>query len=86
MSSEEVTQTFDPSQLSIARRLELLERLQSQRAAPSAPALAPCDRTQPIPLSFAQQRLWFLAELEEQAAIIQRVWLFPGLRQVGTAV
>ena len=82
MSSEEVTQTFDPSQLSIARRLELLERLQSQRAAPSAPALAPCDRTQPIPLSFAQQRLWFLAELEEQASAAYHI--ASGMKLVGT--
>jgi hypothetical protein len=63
--------TFDPSQLTLAQRLQLLERLQAQRAGqvPPEPALAPCDRAQSLLLSSAQQRLWFLARLEPRASV-----------------
>jgi amino acid adenylation domain-containing protein/non-ribosomal peptide synthase protein (TIGR01720 family) len=32
------------------------------------PPIQPCDRTQPLSLSFAQQRLWVLAELDPNSA------------------
>ncbi|UII73719.1 non-ribosomal peptide synthase/polyketide synthase [Pseudomonas sp. HN11] len=37
-------------------------------AAPKAPALVPVGRDQPLPLSYAQERQWFLWQLEPQSA------------------
>ncbi|MFJ1791042.1 amino acid adenylation domain-containing protein [Kitasatospora griseola] len=42
---------------------ELAERLRAA-AGPVRPALLPADRPEALPLSFAQQRLWFLHRLE----------------------
>ncbi|MFT4174539.1 MAG: amino acid adenylation domain-containing protein, partial [Rhodocyclaceae bacterium] len=41
-----------------------LDDLQARGAASEAPALAPVPRDGELPLSFAQQRMWFLAQLE----------------------
>ncbi|HLN64329.1 MAG TPA: amino acid adenylation domain-containing protein, partial [Symbiobacteriaceae bacterium] len=41
---------------------ELAEVLASQAGALAAPPIRPVDRSQALPLSFAQQRLWFLDE------------------------
>ncbi|QRN94792.1 non-ribosomal peptide synthase/polyketide synthase [Archangium violaceum] len=52
-----------PTLEGLATRLEsILESRQGQSS--GAPPLTPADRTRPLPLSFAQQRLWFLDQLE----------------------
>ncbi len=46
------------------------------------PPVLPASRTAPLPLSFAQQRLWFLAQLDPRASA---AYLVPGaVRMVGT--
>ena len=54
-----------PTVAELAGRVE-----ESRRAgAPALPPVVPVDRARPLPLSFAQERLWFLDRLEPGSAV-----------------
>ncbi|MFL6199419.1 MAG: amino acid adenylation domain-containing protein [Thermoanaerobaculia bacterium] len=53
-----------PTLAGLAAHLEQLARLVGDAEAPPFPALRAVPRNGPVPLSFAQQRLWFLDRLE----------------------
>ncbi len=48
----------------VAGLTERVEALQREKQGLAAPAIEPTPRTSPLPLSFAQQRMWFLNKLE----------------------
>ncbi|HLL46626.1 MAG TPA: amino acid adenylation domain-containing protein, partial [Longimicrobiaceae bacterium] len=50
-----------PTVAGLAARVELLRR---EAPGGEAPPIAPVPRSHPLPLSFAQQRLWFIDQLE----------------------
>jgi amino acid adenylation domain-containing protein len=51
-----------------ARKPELIELLQTLQGSQSGPlSIQPAARDQPLPLSFSQQRLWFLAQMEPES-------------------
>ncbi|NVJ28707.1 AMP-binding protein, partial [Myxococcus sp. AM011] len=58
-----------PTVALLSERLELLHGSSSRQ-----PALVPVDRAQPLPLSFAQQRLWFLDQLDPGASTFNIPW------------
>ncbi len=62
-----LTAVFEaPTLAGLAARIE---RVRSEtRGLPAAPPLAPVPRTAALPLSFAQERLWFLDRLEPASA------------------
>jgi amino acid adenylation domain-containing protein len=56
-----------PTVESLARQVEFAQR--SGRHAALRSPIRPVDRSQPLPLSFAQQRLWFLDQLEPGSSL-----------------
>ncbi|WP_224242167.1 non-ribosomal peptide synthetase [Hyalangium gracile] len=54
-----------PTVSALAERVEVARRAETM---PAVPPLRPVARDQALPLSFAQQRLWFLAQLEPGSA------------------
>ncbi|CAG1019156.1 partial arthrofactin-type cyclic lipopeptide synthetase C, partial [Burkholderiaceae bacterium] len=75
---------FSSKKLSIAERERLLRLAEAARPSRPAAGTAPigaADRSQPLPLSFAQQRLWFLAQMGDAG---QAYHLPMSLRLSGT--
>ncbi|HEX7243296.1 MAG TPA: amino acid adenylation domain-containing protein, partial [Longimicrobiaceae bacterium] len=54
-----------PTVAELAGRVEEIRRA----GAPALPPVVPVDRARPLPLSFAQERLWFLDRLEPGSAL-----------------
>ncbi|RKH40016.1 amino acid adenylation domain-containing protein [Corallococcus sicarius] len=52
----------------VARFAERLEALGQRERGPQPPPVVPVSHEEPLPLSFAQQRLWFLARLDPQGS------------------
>ena len=70
----EIGDVFEHSRLN-----ELASKISNGRQA-QLPSIAKADRKQPLPLSYAQQRLWFLAQMEAVNAVYHMPF---GVRLVG---
>src|SRR5262249_84534 len=68
----------------VAEFAKLVEQALSRNESMQTPPLVPAPHEDPIPLSFAQQRLWFLDQLEPQstAYLIANAYRFQGDLQV----
>jgi len=51
----------------------VLERAEGSGVGPEAPPIEPTDREPPIPLSFAQERLWFLDQLRPGSSFYNEI-------------
>ena len=63
--------------LSITERERLLKLARAaslERSAAKIPPIVPVDRTGPLPLSFAQERLWFLHQMEPEGTGYNMPW------------
>jgi len=67
-NAPEAVLTEDLSAQLRARKAEILAFLQ-QNETNAAAAIQPVPRTGPLPVSFAQQRLWFLEQMQQEGAV-----------------
>ena len=67
-NAPEAVLTEDLSAQLRARKAEILAFLQ-QHETNAAAAIQPVPRTGPLPVSFAQQRLWFLEQMQQEGAV-----------------
>ncbi len=67
--------------LSPEKRELVLQKLKKQQR---SPLLIPVSREKPLPLSFAQQRLWFLDQLEGENCVynVPFFWQISGLLNI----